>query len=187
VTEEARLEQAGSGLVPATDGWFVVNVRDAAWLTSEAFGARCGFEAHARLVAERPDLEERGFPQLGIRIQLLEPGTPSGMYHAETSQEDFLVLFGECLLIVEGEERTLHAWDFVHCPPGTEHVFVGAGDGPCAILMTGARREDGGIVYPRSEAALRRGAGVEAETHSPHEAYAPFPHWRPERPAQLPF
>ena len=187
MTEEARLEEVGSGLTPATEGWFVVNVRDAAWLANEAFGARCVFEADTRVLRDRPDLDVRHFPQLGIRVALLEPGKPSGMYHAETSQEDFLVLLGECLLIVEGEERSLRAWDFVHCPPGTEHVFVGAGDGPCAILMTGARLPEGEIVYPRSEAPLRRGAGVERATSSPAEAYAPFPHWRPERPPELPF
>jgi hypothetical protein len=102
------------------------------------------------------------------------PGQPSGLYHAETNQEDFLVLAGECLLIAEGEERPLRTWDFVHCPPGTEHVFVGAGNGPCVIFMTGRRGSDKRIVYPHSELARRRGAGVGAETSSPSEAYAPF-------------
>ena len=113
---------------------------------------------------------------------MIWPGQPSGLYHAETSQEDFLVLTGECVLLVEGEERSLGAWDFVHCPPGTEHVFVGAGDGPCVIFMTGGRTRDKGIVYPRSELARRHGAGVGTETSSPAEAYAPFPDWQPERP-----
>jgi len=103
------------------------------------------------------------------------PGQPSGLYHAETDQEDFLVLTGECVLLVEGEERPLRAWDFVHCPPGTEHVFVGAGDGPCVIFMVGRRASDKGIVYPSSELARRHGAGVETQTSSPAEAYAPFP------------
>jgi len=100
------------------------------------------------------------------------------MYHSETCQEDFLVLAGECVLIVEGEERRLKAWDFVHCPPGTDHIFVGAGDGACVVFMAGARSEDNTIVYPRNEVALRRGAGVETETKVPREAYAPFPKWR---------
>ena len=104
------------------------------------------------------------------------------MYHGESQQEDFLVLAGECVLVVEGEERRLRAWDFVHCPPGTEHVFVGAGDGPCVIFMTGARTGERQIVYPRSEPALRHGAGVESETTSPNEAYERYPHWQPERP-----
>ena len=84
---------------------------------------------------------------------MVEPGQPTTLYHAESSQEDFLVLSGECVAIVEGEERHLHAWDFVHCPPGTGHAFVGAGDGPCVLLGVGARSEEGTIVYPQSEAA----------------------------------
>ena len=65
---------------------------------------------------------------------MLGPGEPIGMYHWETDQEDFLVLSGEALLIVEGQERPLRQWDFVHCPPKTEHMIVGAGDGPCVVL-----------------------------------------------------
>ena len=104
------------------------------------------------------------------------------MYHAESTQEDFFVLAGTCVLIVEEQERELRAWDFVHLPPGTRHSFVGAGDGPCVILMIGARREGHTIVYPRSETALAHDAGVETETPSPQEAYARFSHWRPGRP-----
>ncbi len=104
---------------------------------------------------------------------MLEPGQPACMYHGEDEQEDFLVLAGECLLLIEGEERPLKAWDFVHCPKSTEHVFVGAGSGPCAVLAVGSR-SGGGVVYPASELAQRHGAGVAAETHSPEEAYAGF-------------
>jgi uncharacterized cupin superfamily protein len=181
--EEARLEEVGSGLAPVSPGWFVVNVAEAAWLRHDAFGNRCVFESTKRVLQERPDAEPQHFPELGFTLAVLEPGKPSGMYHAESEQEDFLVLQGECLLLVEEEERPLRAWDFVHCPPGTRHTFVGVGEGPCVIFMTGARRSDGTIVYPRSEAALARGAGVEAETPSPHEAYAPYGHWRLGRPA----
>jgi len=113
---------------------------------------------------------------------VVQPGQASGLYHAESNQENFLVLAGECLLLVEGEQRPLRAWDFVHCPPGTAHAFVGAGDGPCVIFMTGGRTREKDTVYPRSELARRHGAGVETETRSPSEAYAPFPHWQPERP-----
>ena len=112
---------------------------------------------------------------------MLLPGQPSGLYHAESNQENFLVLAGECVLIVEGEERPLRAWDFVHCPPGTAHVFVGSGDGPCVIFMTGRRTDGKSIAYPRSELARRHGAGVETETSSPSEAYARYPHWQPGR------
>jgi uncharacterized cupin superfamily protein len=96
------------------------------------------------------------------------------MYHSE-DQEDFLVLAGECLLLVEGEERRLRAWDFVHCPGGTEHIFVGAGGGPCVIFMTGGRTRERETVYAVSEVARRHGAGVESETTESSEAYARFP------------
>ena len=118
------------------------------------------------------------FEQVGYSLAVLEPGKPSGMYHAESGQEDFPVLSGECIAIVEEQERVLRQWDFLHCPPWTKHVFVGAGDGPCVVLMAGAR-VDGGIVYPVSEVAARHGASVETETTSPHEAYARFGHWLP--------
>ncbi len=182
MVEEARLEAVGSGLAPVTDGWFVVNVREAAWLTNDAFGARCVFEGDTRVLRRRPDLSPHKFAEVGFTLQVVQPGQPSGMYHAESGQEDFIVLAGECLLLVEGEERALRTWDFVHCPPGTEHVFVGAGDGPCVIFMTGGRTREKSIVYPRSDLARGHGAGVETETRSPSEAYAPFPHWQPERP-----
>jgi len=179
---EARLEDVGTGLAPVTPGWFVVNVADAAWLRNDAFGNRCNFEGSRRVFAERPDLEPQQFAQSGFTLAVLEPGKPSGMYHAETRQEDFLVLAGECLLVIEEEERPLRAWDFVHCPAGTNHVFIGTGDGPCVIFMTGARDPGSTINYPESEVAQRHGGGVETETPSPHEAYARFPHWRLERP-----
>jgi uncharacterized cupin superfamily protein len=182
VEAEARLEDVGSGLAPTSPGWFVVNVADAAWLRHDAFGGRCHFESTGRVLAERPDLEPQEFEQVGYTLAVLEPGKPTGMYHAESSQENFLVLQGECLLLIEEEERTLRAWDFVHCPPGTRHTFIGGDDGPCVMLMTGARRDGDTIVYPESELAQAHGAGVEAETPSPQEAYAPFGQWRLGRP-----
>ena len=181
--EEAHLEEVGSGLAPVSDGWFVVNVRDTAWLTNDAFGARCVFEGGMPVLRRRPDLPAHKFADLGFTLQVLQPGQSSGLYHAETNQEDFLVLAGECLLLVEGEERRLRAWDFVHCPPGTEHVFVGAGEGPCVIFMTGRRTSEREIVYPKSDLARRHGAGAEVETRSPSEAYSSHPDWQPERPA----
>lgn len=156
--EEARLRPTPSGLVPEGAGWFVVNAREARWLTG-AFGAFTRFEGEDR------------FPALGINIGVLSPGQPSCFYHGEDEQEDFLVLGGECLLLVEGQERTLRAWDFVHCPPWTEHVFVGAGTGPCAILAVGSRT-GGAVVYPESELARRHGAGVQRRTEDPARAYA---------------
>jgi len=180
--DEARLEDVGSGLAPVSPGWFVVNVTEAAWLRNDAFGGRCVFESSRRVVAERPDAEPQMFTETGFTLAVLEPGKPSGMYHAESTQEDFLVLAGTCLLLIEEQERPLRAWDFLHLPPGTRHTFVGTGDAPCVIFMTGARREGDTIVYPRSDTALARGAGVEEETPSPAEAYARFGHWRLGRP-----
>jgi uncharacterized cupin superfamily protein len=186
MTEEARLEEVGSGLAPVSPGWFVVNVGEAAWVRNDAFGGRCVFESNERVLAERPGVEAQRFDQTGFTLAVLEPGKPSGMYHAESGQEDFLVLAGECLLIVEEQERPLRAWDFVHCPAGTHHSFLGAGDGPCVIFMAGVRREGGTIVYPVSEKARARGAGVETETDKPRDAYTPFPHWQLGRPEAWP-
>ena len=171
MVQEARLERTEYGLAPATEGWFAVNVRDAAWMTDEVFGDACVIEGEA--VA---------FPQVGYTLAVLQPGQPNGMYHREDDQEDFLVLSGECLLLVEGEERRLQAWDFVHCPGGTEHIFVGAGEGPCVIFLSGGRAPRGSAVYPRNATALRHGAGVEADTTESREAYAPFPKWKPGPP-----
>lgn len=174
---EAPLEDSGSGLAPADDGWFVVSVRDAAWLTSEngskrPSGSECSFESR-----------EAVFPRLGIRLHVLEPGEPNGLYHSESEQEAFLVLSGECRLLVEGEERLLGPWDFFHSPAGTEHIFVGAGDGPCVILMAGTRGENWQVLYPVSELAARYGASADEETSDPDVAYAGFEPSRRERPS----
>jgi uncharacterized cupin superfamily protein len=188
--DEAQLAETGAGLAPQGDGWFVVNAADAAWMRNDAFGARCTFEVDGRLAIERPELRVQHLPQLGFRLHVLEPGKPSTMYHRESQQEDFLVLRGECLLIVEGEERPLRAWDFFHCPPNTTHAFVGRGNGPCVVLGVGARSEEGTILYPRDDTALAQGASVEEDTSSPAEAYARFAHWqlgRPERWGELPW
>jgi uncharacterized cupin superfamily protein len=158
---EAPFEQEEQGRVPAGDGWFVLNARDAPWLENE-MGGYCAFEGKPR------------FPQLGINLNVLPPGMPMAMYHRENEQEDFLVLAGEAVLIVEDEERPLRQWDFVHCPPGTAHVIVGAGNGPCVVLAVGARTGGKGLVYPESQAAQRHGAGAEKETSDPGEAYARF-------------
>jgi uncharacterized cupin superfamily protein len=177
--QQAPLELTEYGLAPASEGWFAVNVRDAAWVTSDAFGAQCVLEG-----------DTVSFEQIGYTIAVLQPGQANGLYHRENDQEDFLVLSGECLAIIEGEERRLQAWDFVHCPAGTEHIFVGAGDRQSVIFMAGARAHRGSAVYTRSELALRHRAGVEKETGSADEAYAQFPRWRAGPPSSfdgLPF
>jgi uncharacterized cupin superfamily protein len=148
-------------------GWFVVNAREAEWWHTE-LGDWCPFER-----------EGERFPELGINLNLLRRGEPNCMYHGEGHQEDFLVLEGECVLIVDGKERSLRKWDFVHCPPWTEHVFVGTGDEPCLLLAVGSRGPDGGIRYRVDETARKYGACVERETDSGEEAYARFA--RPER------
>lgn len=152
-----------------------MNVADAPAFHHERGGWRTTFKS-----------PEARFEQLGINIRVLGPGQPNGLYHDETVQEAFLVLGGACILILDGEERPLKQWDFVHCPPGTEHIFVGAGDGPCVIFMAGARAHRGETVYVRDEVALRHGAGVETETPVSREAYAPFKRWTPGPPEEMP-
>ena len=163
---EARLESSEHGLVPKGDGWFVLNARDARWLHAKGRSAWCDFEGG------------QDFPQLGLNVQVLQPGDPMSMYHWEADQEDFLVLAGEALLIVEGEERPLRQWDFFHCPPDTKHTIVGAGSRPCVVLAVGAREHSqspdwGG--YTVDETALRHGAGADADTSDPSEAYGRVP------------
>ncbi len=169
VPDESPLRRTEEGLVPETGGWFVVNAAEARWWDDGPFGWFTRFSGDER------------FLRVGINLAVLEPGQPNCLYHREDEQEDFLVLAGECLLLVEEEERTLRAWDFVHCPPGTDHVFVGAGDAPCVLLLIGSRTPGAEVVYPRSELALRHRAGVEKETDSPDEAYASCPEAAPVR------
>ena len=169
---EAQLEGSGSGLAPVSQGWFVVNVRDAEWWFAESRGGRCAFDNEYG----NPPVE---FDQLGINLTVLEPGQTS-LYHAEENQEAFLVLSGECGLIVEGEERRLRPWDFFHAPAWTEHAFVGAGEEPCVILMAGARSGPG-VRYPVSDVATRHGASVAEETSDWRQAYATIEWFRRER------
>jgi hypothetical protein len=85
--------------------------------------------------------------------------------------------------VVEGRERRLRQWDFVHCPPQASHVIAGVGEQPCVVLAIGAREhaaeETGWGTYTVDEAASRLGAGVTEETHDPRVAYARFPKSRP--------
>jgi uncharacterized cupin superfamily protein len=169
---EAQLEATEHGLVPNSDGWFVLNAREARWRAGEGRPAICEFEG------------EPSFQQVGINLNLLAPGEPMAMYHWEADQEDFLVLAGEALLIVEGEERRLRQWDFIHCPAGTKHVVVGAGDGRCVVLAIGARDRSRGPDwggYPVDDTALRHGAGVDQDTADPVQAYARFARREPTR------
>lgn len=171
---EAELAETEAGLRPADDGWFVVNLANAAAFASEGAGHAFMLEGESR------------FPHFGLNIHVLEPGEPNALYHAEEGQEAFLVLHGECVLIVEEEERRLEAWDFFYAAPWTAHVLVGAGNGPCAILMVGARNAGEGLVYPVSETAAKHRASVAEETTSEAEAYDSVG-WAAPEPARRPW
>jgi quercetin dioxygenase-like cupin family protein len=161
---EARIDDTETGKQPADDGWWILNLEEIGWATVPGGGTWCVFES--------PNAPS---PLLGIGVHILEPGETPGMYHAENNQEGFLVLSGECLAIVEGEERRMRPWDYLHCPPGTAHITIGAGDGPCAILMVGTRRPDEEIDYLPEPAAQKYGTAVAELTHEPRVAYAGRP------------
>jgi uncharacterized cupin superfamily protein len=172
MTGETPLQEWPTGLVPESDGWFVVNVRDAAWAEHPQQGYVTLFE----------NPRGKPMPELGIRVRVLRPGQMVSYYHEENAQEGFLVLAGECVLIVNGQERRLRAWDFFHSPAGTEHVLVAAGDEPAVLLAVGARHDSEVFRYPVSELAARYGASVAAETTDPDEAYADQGEWDLGRP-----
>jgi uncharacterized cupin superfamily protein len=164
VTDEARLEDTPYGRYVASEGWFVLNLDEAlAVKNEEKGGALYPLEGN-----------EVKFRDVGVRVTVIWPGQPTALYHSEDVQEGFLVLSGECTLIVEEQERPLRQWDYVHCPAGTRHTFVGAGDGPCAILMLGARPDEG-LRFPVSELAAKHDASVATDTSEPDEAYAGWP------------
>jgi uncharacterized cupin superfamily protein len=164
---KAPLRETKFGLVADVDGWFVVNAREARWRDTGPFGVFCDFEG------------KRRFRQLGFNISVLEPGQSLGYYHQENAQEDFLVVSGKCVLIIEDEERELEAWDFVHCPPKTPHMIVGAGSEPAVVVAVGARGlPRKGVVFVPSENAKRHRVSVAKETTKSAEAYAGTPPWQ---------
>ena len=172
---EARLERKEHGLSPQGGGWYVLNLRDAEWRHTSGRGAVC-------VVSDDFEGWRRDADQLGVNPFVLEPGEPMSVYHREADQEDFLVVSGEAILVVEGEERPLRAWDFVHSPSGTSHVIVGAGSGPCLVIAVGARAHDGepgSLVFPAEDAAGRYGASVEEDTDDGDVAYGPLPPRQP--------
>jgi uncharacterized cupin superfamily protein len=173
---ESQLESTEHGVVPKGDGWFVLNAHDARWLHTPGRSAICIFEGFLE--------GEQEFVQVGINLSVLEPGESMGMYHWEADQEDFLVLAGEAVLIVEGEERPLRQWDFFHCPAETKHIIVGAGEAPCVVLAVGARAHDGTPEwggYTVDEAAERHGVSVQEDTTDAKQAYAGLPRRDPTR------
>ena len=177
VVPEAPLEPTEAGLVPVGPGWFVLNAREARWIRRDGRGHNLPFTGWTEHEAETY------FPQVGVSLAVLGPGEPIGVYHWEADQEGFLVLSGEALLLIEGQERPLRPWDFVHCPPETRHIIVGAGDGPCVVLGVGSREHQTGAwgAYTVDEVALRHGAGVESETCDSELAYARFAGSEPTR------
>jgi uncharacterized cupin superfamily protein len=171
VIPEAKLNQTEHGLVPEGNGWYVVNMRDAEWRHAEGRGAVC-------VVGDDFEGWRRESDQLNVNPFVLQPGEPMALYHWEADQEGFLVVSGEALLVVEGEERALRAWDFVHCPPHTRHVIVGAGNGPCLVIAVGSREHDGqpdSLGFPVDEVAKRHRASVEEDTLDGGAAYANVP------------
>ena len=161
---EAEMERTEAGLQPVSDGWFVVNVADTVWESRREGAVHASFEG--------PDVP---FPKLGINVTVLEDGVPACLYHRESPQEAFLVLDSSPLLLIEGQERRLKKWDFVHCPPGATHVFVGPG----VILMVGTREPDEEVHYPVDELAARHGASAVAPSDDAKEAY-PMAGWSRE-------
>jgi uncharacterized cupin superfamily protein len=157
--DQARIDNG----VPTTAGWFVINAAEAPWMHNE-------MRAVCKFGGEGP----AHFDQLGIGLYWIEPGKPMTLYHHEAGQEDFLVLRGECILVIEGEERALAAWDFVHCPPGTSHTIVAAGEVPALIFAVGARKERASARYPLEPVAVRHGAGVPSEQTTARDHYATF-------------
>ena len=171
VVPEATPKETDAGLVPESTGWFVLNARDARWFRKPGQGHSLPLTGHDEYEAET------FFPMLGMAIRVIGPDEPSGTYHWETEQEDFLVLAGQGILIVEGEERPLKQWDFVHCPPGTKHAFVGAGDGPCVLLCASSRQfqKDGPWgYYCADETAARYNASSPEDTQDGAIADARF-------------
>jgi uncharacterized cupin superfamily protein len=173
--KEASSEETPYGRYITSDGWFVLNLADALAVRNEEKGGAV-YPLESR---------EARFGDFGVNVRVLRPGEPNALYHSESGQEGFLVLSGESKLIVEEQERLLRQWDFFHCPPETRHVFVGAGDGPCAILMIGLRPEIETLHYPMSEVAAKYGASAAKDTYDPDEAYADWP--GEYRPVRLPW
>jgi uncharacterized cupin superfamily protein len=175
---EAKLEETDAGLVPRSAGWFVLNAHAARWYDKPGQG-------HSLPLTGNDEHEaETFFPMLGMAIRVMNPGEVSTTYHWETEQEDFLVLAGEALLIIEGQERRLQQWDFVHCPPETRHAFVGAGDRPCVLLCASSRqfqKHGPWGFYCADATAARHNAASPEDTQDGGVAYARFPPSRATR------
>lgn len=168
---KARLRKTKNGHVQTSKGWFILNASKARWWKNKKFGLICDFEGEPKFV------------EYGVNIHVVYPGQPNCHYHAEEDQEDFLILSGRCKVILEGKEYPLKQWDLVHCPHWTKHVFVGAGRGPCVILMMGGRSGKK-IYYPMDRVAAKYGATPRKPTPKPKTSYKECPPWKPARPVR---
>jgi uncharacterized cupin superfamily protein len=168
---EAATETTEAGTRPVGRGWFIANLDEAAWAKNERFGRFCRFEG------------SESFEDFGLNVHVLEPGQPACLYHREDCQEGFLVLRGCCQVVIEGEERELRTWDYLHCPAGATHVLVGAGEEPCAVLMVGRREGLQRLFYPIDPIAETHGASTEKSTSEPPIAYQGTPATQSASPA----
>jgi quercetin dioxygenase-like cupin family protein len=162
---EAEIEETPAGRVARGEGWFVLNLGEMAW-RAVGFGTSCSFNAPTK------DPNE---PGIGVHVHVLMPGEANGYYHAEDAQEGFLVLSGECIAVVEGKERLMRQWDYLHSPPGTAHITVGAGTAPCAILMFGSPDSSRKVEWIANDVAAKHGASVARTTSDAREAYEDLP------------
>jgi uncharacterized cupin superfamily protein len=174
--DEAPLERTEAGVGPTSDGWFIVNIAEAIGVGRVGLGVAATFGS----VYDDPR-------PYGVNVHVLQPGEPSCMYHRDNCEEMFLVLSGECVAVVEDQERRMTRGDFLKTPVGCAHVLIGAGDGPCAILMAGPNIEPDDVYYPESEVAGRHGAAVEQATAEPKEAYARFDRRPPQPLGRVPW
>jgi uncharacterized cupin superfamily protein len=156
--QEARIDTTPEGQVAAGEGWYILNLGEMAWETVPGFGVWC-------------DFDDPSHPRVGVHVHVLEPGEANGYYHAEEALEGFLVLSGECIAVIEGEERRMRRWDYFHSPPGTEHITIGAGDEPCAILMFGSPDPSRKVEWIANETAAKHDASVERTTSRGTEVY----------------
>src|SRR3954463_8609476 len=174
--DEAEIQQTPEGQVPVDGGWFILNLGEMAWETVPGFGIWCDFDG--------PEHESSTL-RVGVHVHVLKPGEANGYYHAEAAQEGFLVLSGECIAIVEGQERRMRRWDYLHSPPGTAHITVGAGAQPCAILMFGSPDPSRKVEWIADEVAAKHGVGVAHTPSGSPDLYGdvpPFARARPPRP-----
>ena len=164
--QEAHIEKTPEGQVPVDGGWFILNLGELAWEAVPGFGVWRDFDGPGH---------DSNTPGIGVHVHVLQPGEAPGYYHAEEAQEGFIVLSGECIAVVEGQARRMRQWDYLHSPPGTEHITVGAGDEPCAILMFGSPDPSRRVEWLADETAARYGASVARTTSRASEAYGDVP------------